>query len=397
MFLAFRYRNYRLWFTGQTVSLFGTWMQMVVQAFLIYDLTKSPVYLGYAGFANGIPTWLFTLYGGVIADKISKKTLLLITQTVMMILAFILAGLCITGIVQPWHILLLTFFLGLANAFDSPARIAFVSELVEKEDLTNAVALNTIMVHLSTAIGPVAGSLLYDKYGAGLVFSINGLSFLAVIFALLMMKLSFVKPEHSSGGVKFLKEGLRYVLHHKIILALISIAAITSLFGISSATLFPAWADKILMGNAKTNGYLQSARGLGALIAAAYILSLGRFRYKGKLLTLGMFGFPIFTLLFALVTKISMSLILVGISGLFLIMATSLTLTLCMTHAEPYYRGRIMSVYSLAFFGFMPIGALWIGWLGKINLSLALILNASIYLILVVFIYLLIPEIRNLE
>ena len=397
MFLAFRYRNYRLWFTGQTVSLFGTWMQMVVQQFLIYDLTKSPIYLGYVGFAHGIPTWLFTLYGGVIADKVSKRTLLIITQTTMMILAFILSGLCFAGIVQPWHIILLSFFLGLANAFDSPARIAFVSELVEKDDLANAVALNTIMVHLATAIGPVAGSLLFVKFGPGIVFFINALTFLAVILALLLMKLSFVKTEIQGGGIKFLAQGLGYVLHHKILLSLIGIAAITSLFGISSATLFPAWADKILKGDANTNGILQSARGLGALIAAAYIVSLGRFRFKGKLLTIGMFGFPIFSLLFALVSWIPLSLVLVGISGLFLIMASSLTLTLCMTHAEPYYRGRIMSVYSLAFFGFMPIGALWMGWLGKINLTLALILNASVYLVLVVVIFLLIPEIRKLE
>lgn len=371
---------------------------MTVQGFLIYDLTKSPVYLGLVGFAFGIPTWLFTLYGGMIADKIPKRTLLLITQTTMMLLAFILSGLCFAGIVQPWHIILLSFFLGFANAFDSPARIAFVSDLVGKEDLANAVAMNTIMVHLATAIGPGVGSVIYKVYGAGLVFMINGLSFLAVIIALFLISIKFVKPTHPNGGVKFLMEGLRYVFHHKTLLSLMGIAAITSLFGISSATLFPAWADKILHGNAGTNGALQSARGVGSLIAAAYILSLGRFKFKGKLLTLGMFSFPVFSFLFATARWLPLSLVLAGTTGLFLIMASSLTLALCMTLSEPYYRGRIMSVYSLAFFGFMPLGSLWIGWLGKfVGLVPALLINASLYLLFVIVIYLQFPKIRSLE
>lgn len=376
---------------------------MTVQAVLIYALTKSPVYLGLVGFASGIPAWLFTLYGGVIADKMSKRTLLLITQSIMMILAFILSGLCVSGIVEPWHILLLSFFLGLANAFDSPARIAFVSELVDREDLANAVALNTIMVHLATAIGPAVGSLLFMKFGAGklgagFVFFINGLSFLAVIIALLLMKLSYEKPDHQNGGTRFLVEGLQYIVHHKVLLSLIGIAAITSSFGISSVTLFPAWADKILQGNAGTNGILQTARGFGALFSAIYIVSLGRFKFKGKLLTLGMFCFPIFSLFFALTRWRILSYFLAGTTGFFLIMATSLTLALCMTLVEPYFRGRIMSVYSLAFFGFMPIGALWIGWLGKaIGLAPAMIINASLYLLFVVIIYLQSPLIRTLE
>ena len=372
---------------------------MTVQGVLIYDLTKSTLYLGLAGFAYGIPFWLFTLYGGVIADKIPKRTLLIITQTSMMFLAFILSYLCFAGIVHPWEILILSFFLGLANAFDAPARIAFVSEMVEKEDLANAVALNTIMVHLASAIGPAVGSLLYLRYGAGLVFSINGISFLAVILALLLMQLKKITVSKAmASGFQFLKEGINHIICHQSILPLIGITAATCLFGISSATLFPAWADKVLHGNAGTNGLLQSSRGFGALISASYIASLGRFKYKGRLLTIGMIGFSVSSLLFAFVNWLPLSLFLAGVSGFFLIMASSLTLALCMTLSEPYFRGRIMSVYSLAFFGIMPIGSLWIGWLGKtIGLAPALIINGSLFFVFIMYIYVKFPKIRKLE
>ena len=153
-FSALKYRNYRLWFSGQTVSLFGTWMQRTAQAYLIFDLTKSPLYLGYVGFAYGIPSWLFMLYGGAIADRFSRRIILLVAQTAMMILAFILAGLTFSGLVQPWHIIILAFLLGCANAFDAPARQAFVTELVELPDLTNAIALNSSMINLATVAGP---------------------------------------------------------------------------------------------------------------------------------------------------------------------------------------------------------------------------------------------------
>jgi MFS family permease len=374
-------------------------MQMTAQGLLIYDLTKSPLYLGYAGFAYGVPTWLFTLYGGVVTDKVPKKKLLLITQTTMMILALILGTLSITGIVQPWHILVLSFLLGTANAFEAPARIAFVCELVDREDLANAVALNTTMVHLATMIGPVAGALIYAKLGPGYVFYSNAASFLAVISALFMMKFNYVEPVHSDGSdFHFLKEGIRHVLHHDTLLTLMGIAAITSLFGISYATLFPAWADQILHGGAMANGYLQGARGAGALIAALYIASLGRFKFKGKLLTIGMFIFPIVSLIFPYTKWFPLSLLFSMIAGLFLIMTTSLTNTLCMTISEPYFRGRIMSVYSLAFFGFMPIGALWIGWLGKtIGLAPAFLVNTSLYLVFALIIFLKFPKIRTLE
>ena len=174
-FAALKYPNYRLWFFGQLVSLAGTWMQSAALGYLIYQITRSPVYLGYVSFASGIPTWLFTLYGGVIADRVSRRALMIITQTSMMILAFILAALTFTAVVQPWHILLLAFLLGVAQAFDAPARQAFVLEMVEREDLTNAVALNATMFNLAVAVGPAVGGLTYAAFGHGWCFMLNGL------------------------------------------------------------------------------------------------------------------------------------------------------------------------------------------------------------------------------
>ena len=193
-FTALKYPNYKLWFWGQMTSLFGTWMQITALSYLTFELTHSPAYLGYVGFANGIPTWLFMLYAGVVADRMSRRRLMIITQTAMMILAFILAALSFLGHIQPWHIVLLAFGLGVANAFDAPARQAFVVELVEREDLGNAIALNSTMFNLGAAIGPAIAGVVYAALGPGWCFTINGASFIAVISALLMMRLKPKPP-----------------------------------------------------------------------------------------------------------------------------------------------------------------------------------------------------------
>ena len=195
-FAALQYPNYRLWFMGQLVSLVGTWMQITAQSFLVFELTHSTAYLGYVGFANGLPSWLFMLYGGVIADRMSRRKLLMITQSTMMVLAFLLAGLAFAGLVQPWQIVVLALALGTANAFDAPARQAFVLELVDRPDLTNAIALNSSMFNLATVVGPTVAGLTYAAFGAAWCFALNGVSFIAVIIALVLMRL----PASSAGS-----------------------------------------------------------------------------------------------------------------------------------------------------------------------------------------------------
>lgn len=398
-FVALRHRNYRLWFAGQLVSLFGTWMQTTAQGFLVYELTGSPAYLGVVGFATGVPAWLFTLYGGVIADRMPRRRLLLITQTIMMLLAFLLAGLVFANAIQPWQIAVLAFALGVANAFDAPARLAFVRELVEREDMTNAIALNSMMFNLATTTGPAMAGLTYALVGPGWCFTLNGISFLAVIGALLLMRLAPQErtPGHSSA-FDAVRAGLGYIARTNVVRTLILLVGATSLFGISFATLFPAWAVTILGGDATTNGLLQSARGLGAFLSALLIASLGRFRFRGRLLTFGSFAFPALLIVFALVRSIPLALLVLVGTGVAAIMVMNLSNALVQSQVPDELRGRVMSVFSLVFFGGMPLGALVTGAVAEVaGEPTAVIIGGALALVAGGLVWLAAPEIRRLE
>jgi MFS family permease len=398
-FAALKYRNYRLWFSGQLVSLFGTWMQLSAQGYLVFQLTQSPAYLGYVGFAGGVPAWLFTLYGGVIADRMSRRTLMLITQTAMMLLAFVLAGLVFADLVRPWQIVTLAFLLGVANAFDGPARLAFVVELVDREDLTNAIALNSSMFNLGSATGPAMAGLAYALVGPGWCFLVNGLSFLAVIWALLRMQLPPPKPAAKRASTwADLAEGVRYILREPAIRTLIGLIGMTSMFGISFATLFPAWAVDVLGGDATTNGLLQSARGLGALLSALMLASLGRSRFKGKLLTLGTFAFPLLLLVFTFMRSLPLALLVLVGTGVAVILIMNIANALVQGLVPDALRGRVMSVYSMTFFGCMPLGALWIGAAAEhAGAPIAMIIGALISLVFGVLLFAFAPWVRRLE
>ncbi|MEO7908189.1 MAG: MFS transporter [Roseiflexaceae bacterium] len=398
-FAALKHRNYRLWFNGQLVSLFGTWMQATAQGYLVFQLTQSPAYLGYVGFAGGVPAWLFTLYGGVIADRMSRRTLMLITQTVMMILAFVLAGLVFADLVQPWQIVTLAFLLGVANAFDGPARLAFVVELVDREDLTNAIALNSSMFNLASATGPAMAGLAYAFVGPAWCFLLNGFSFLASIWALLRMNLPPRAPATKRASTwADLAEGVRYILREPAIRTLIALIGVTSMFGVSFATLFPAWAVNVLGGDATTNGLLQSARGLGALLSALMLAALGRSRFKGKLLTLGTFAFPLLLLLFTFMRLLPLALLVLVGTGMAVILIMNVANALVQGLVPDALRGRVMSVYSMTFFGCMPIGALWVGAVAEYaNAPTAMIIGALISLAFGALLFVFAPWVRKLE
>ena len=397
-FAALRYPNYRLWFIGQMVSLVGTWMQTTAQGYLIFELTKSPAYLGYVGFAAGAPSWLFMLYGGVVADRVSRRNLLVVTQVLMMALAFILAGLAAAQVVEPWHILVLALALGAANAFDAPARVSFLLELVEREDLTNAIALNGTMFNSATAVGPAVAGLTYAWLGPAWCFALNGLSFVAVIVALLLMKLK-PRPVVTARGraLDELKAGVKFTLSSAPLRTLIFMAGCTSLFGMAFVTLLPAWAVGILGGDAATNGLLQSARGVGALVAALFIASLGRFQYKGKLLTVGSFVYPVLLLLFSYATWLPLALLTLVGAGWGLISMLNVSNALVQTHVPDELRGRVVSIYTLTFFGLLPIGALMAGTLAEhMGEPGTVRVSALIALAVAAFIYLRAPRLRAL-
>jgi MFS family permease len=397
-FTALKHRNYKLWFYGQMISLLGTWMQATAQGFLVFQLTHSPVYLGYVGFAYGIPSWIFMLYGGVLADRIPRRKMLIITQASMMLFAIILAALTFSDLVQAWHIIVLAFLLGVANAFDAPSRQAFVNELVDRKDLTNAIALNATMFNVGTAVGPAVSGITYALFGPAWCFTINGISFIGVIAALLLMKIKNGKPYDNNGKSSFaeLKEGLRYVRKHKIIRTLILMVGVVSLFGISFTTLLPAWSVKILNGDATTNGLLQSARGVGALTSALLVASLGRFTFRGKLWTIGSFIFPVMMFVFAFMNWLSLSLLLMVGTGFGLILIFNLANAMVQTLVEDSLRGRVMGIYTFIFFGMMPIGALLMGSLAeKFGEPEAVIIGSIITFISAIAVFFTVPRLRE--
>jgi MFS family permease len=398
-FAAFKHPNYRLWFAGQLVSLFGTWMQTTAQGYLVFQLTGSPVYLGYVGFSAGLPSWLFMLYGGLTADRMSRRNLLISTQSVMMALAFILAALVFTGLVQPWHIILLAFLLGTANAFDAPARQAFVRELVDLDDMTNAIALNSSMFNLAAVVGPAIAGITYALFGPAWCFTINGLSFIAVITALLLMRIQASSvPVRVRSAFQEIMEGFRYVAGAPDIRILILNLAVVSLFGLGFITLMPAWSVDVLKGDATTNGYLFSARGFGALSGALMVASLGRIKYKGRLMTLGSFVMPLVLILFSTTRWLPFSMLaLAGVGWGFMVML-NMSNSLVQTHIPDELRGRVMGMYTLTFFGLMPVGSLINGALAaRIGAPQTVLINGIVMLLFSAGVFLRLPAMRSLE
>ncbi len=398
-FTALKYPNYKLWFWGQMTSLLGTWMQITAQGFLIYDLTHSPVYLGYVGFAAGIPTWLFMLYGGVIADRIPKRDILVITQTIMMFLAAILAVLTFLNIIQAWEIILLAFLLGTANAFDAPSRVSLVNELVDKKDLTNAIALNSTMFNTATATGPAIAGITYAIAGPAWCFTINAVSFIGIIFALRKMNLPInVSDQKNRSAFLDLLEGLKYTANHPVVRILILMVASISIFGLSFATLLPAWAVNVLHGDSSTNGFLQSARGVGALSSALLIASLGRINFKGKLLTIGSIAFPVLMFIFSFTKWTPISLIVIFGIGIALILTMNIANALIQTLVPDNLRGRVMGVYTFTFFGFLPVGALLMGALAQhLGEPESILLCSLVTLAVSMLIFIFAPAIRRLK
>jgi predicted MFS family arabinose efflux permease len=321
---------------------------------------------------------------------------MLITQSVMMVLAFILAGLVYKNIVRPWEIVVLAFLLGVANAFDAPARQSFVVELVDREDLTNGIALNSTMFNLATVVGPAVAGLTYAAFGPAWCFAINGLSFLGVIIALLLMKLKSVPQIGEKGSAMIMiREGFKFVSVNPNILVLLSSLIFLSVFGFGLMTLMPVWAVTILGGDVTTNGFLLSARGIGALIGALTVAALAYRRIKGKIWTVGSFILPVTLFLFSFTRILPLSfLLLIGV-GWGLMTIANTTNAMVQEETPDELRSRVMSLYVLVFQGGMPIGALVIGLMAAgLTAPVTVAICAVILLGYAVFSVLKRPEIR---
>lgn len=359
---SFRHRNYRLFFAGQLVSLVGTWMQTVAQSWLVYRLTGSPALLGLVGFASQFPILLLAPIGGAIADRHHRHRILLATQATAMALACLLAVLTLTDRVQVWEVFALASLLGVVNAFDIPTRQAFVVEMVGREDLSNAIALNSSMFNGARLAGPALAGVLVALLGEGWCFLLNALSFLAVLGALLAMRLPPRPPARAAGKVMTeALEGLTYVARTGPIRSLLALVGLSSLTGMSYTVLMPVFADRVLGGGPMTLGGLMSAAGFGALLAALTLAMRPNLKGIAGWIANGALAFGVALTLFAQSTNLWLSaVLLVGVGYAMMIqMASSNTLVQAMV--PDAYRGRAMAAYSMMFMGMAPLGALLAG------------------------------------
>ena len=358
-----RNRNYRLFFGGQGISLIGTWMQSVALSWLVYRLTGSALLLGTVGFVTQIPILVFSPVAGVLADRWPLRRVLVLTQSLAAVQALVLAGLTLTGLINVWEILVLGTVLGLVNALDMPIRQTFVIQMVDRpDDLGNAIALNSLLVNGARLIGPSIAGLVIAALGEGVCFLLNALSYSAVILALWAMRL----PPHrrATGTASFtrgLREGITYALGFPPIRAVLLLLAASSLLGMSYATLMPIFAKEVLGGGPQTLGFLLGATGTGAMLGALYLAARSTVVGLGRVIALGqgLFGLGLVAVSFSRVLWLSLPLmVLVGL-GMMLQIASSNTVL--QTVVEDDKRGRVMSLYSVAFLGMMPFGSLLAG------------------------------------
>ena len=358
---AFRHRNYRLFFGGQIISLTGTWIQQVALGWLVLQLTNSALLLGVVSSIGALPILVFSLPAGVVADRFNKRNLIVLTQSCAMTLAFVLATLTYTHVVNIYFIVAIGFLLGMVNAFDAPSRQSFVIEMVGREDLTNAIALNSAMFNSARIIGPSVAGILLAAVGSAGAFFVNGASFVAVIIGLLFMQVNHVVPKVHASVVQGLKEGLAFIKQNRMVTGLLALTAVVSIFSIPYAVLMPIFARDILKVGARGYGYLMSSVGAGALIGAVTLSSLGDFKWKGKLLLAGNLTFCTMLVLFSFSRIWPLSLALLVGTGWGMMTNMALTNTLIQTSVPDGLRGRVMSVYTLMFMGFAPIGSLQAG------------------------------------
>jgi MFS family permease len=342
--------------------LMGTWMQWVAQGWLVYELTGSELALGIISFFGSLPTLFLMLPAGAIADRVSRRTLLLATQAVMTAQALVLALLAATGALRVWHIAVLAAVLGLANSFDAPARMALTVDMVEdRRDLANAVALNSSLFNMARIVGPAVGGVLLAGLGATWCFALNGLSFLAVLIALWRMSFPPVKTAAPEPMAAQVRAGLHYVVHHEVVRAIIALVTVASLFGLGYSTLIPAYAADVLHVGETGLGTLNAVAGVGALVGSLMVASMGSFARKGRVLVAGSILFPIATILFALSRSFALSTVVLAVLGFAFVIQTAISQTLLQSIVPDALRGRVLSVFSFSFFGTAPFASLFAG------------------------------------
>lgn len=399
IFRSLKYRNYGLFFGGQSISLIGTWMQRVALSWLVYRLSNSALLLGIVTFAGQIPGFLLTPFGGVATDRYNRHKLLITTQILSLIQAAVLSMLVLTDSIAIWHVVLLNIFLGTINAFDMPVRQAFVIEMIEKkEDLGNAIALNSSMVNTARLLGPPIAGILIAAVGEGMCFLLNAISYLAVIASLFLMKTTKVKIKPSAATAwKQLKTGFTYAFGFAPIKYIISLLSLVSLTGMSYIVLMPIFAKDILHGGPRCLGLLMGASGIGALTGVVYLAERKSVLGLEKIIPLASGLFGIGLICFSISTSIWTSMFFMLLAGLGMMVQMASCNTVLQTMVEDDVRGRVMSFYAMAFMGVTPFGSLLAGSLAhRIGAANTLLINGVFCVLGSVLFVIKLPSLRKM-
>ncbi|MBN1898076.1 MAG: MFS transporter [Spirochaetes bacterium] len=375
-----QYRNYRLFFIGQGLSLIGTWIQRIALSWLVYRMTGSAFFLGLVGFSSQLPSFLLSPFAGALADRLNKYRLIIITQAVAMLQAFILAWAVLTHSIAVWSIIVLSILLGFINAFDIPVRQSFVVELIgRREDLGNAIALNSAMFNVARLLGPGLAGIMINSVGEGVCFLINAISFIAVLISLFLMKIPYHKIKQKTGNILHeIKDGLRYAYHFEPIRYILIFLSIMSLVGMSYVVLMPVYVKELLHSGPEIFGILMSSSGIGALLGAIYLASRKSVLGLGKKITYSAAIMGGGLILLSQVHVLWVAMIMLFIIGLGMMVQMASSNTVLQTIVSDEKRGRVMSFYTMAFMGTAPFGSLMAGSLaGKLGAPSALILGGA--------------------
>src|SRR5881394_872755 len=395
---ALSHRNFRLFFIGQGISLAWTWMQNVGEGWLILTLTNSPFYVGLTSALSSLGVLLFSLYAGVIADRADKRRVIIFMQIAFMLEAFTVAILVWTGLIAVWQVLVLATILGIASAFDIPMRQSFLVEMVGKDDLMNAIALNSSLFNAARVIGPAIAGLLIGAVGIAWCYFLNGLSYIAVIVGLLMMRLpNNPRPAKTTSAWTGFREVVAYLRGDRRLRVLMMLTAIISVFGFPYIAMMPVFARDVLHRGATGYGALTSSIGIGAVIGALGVaLASSRIRRRGRLMLVGGTVFGILLILFSTSRSLALSMVLLAFAGCAMIVNNSLTNTMIQTTSPDHLRGRVMGFYSFVFVGMAPFGAFLFGLVAEhIGAPRALAGGGAIVTVGVVVAGLAVPEIRG--
>ncbi|MBN1969486.1 MAG: MFS transporter [Candidatus Delongbacteria bacterium] len=363
---AFRHQNYRLYWLGQTVSVTGTWMQTIAQSWLVYKLTDSPFLMGLVGAAQFTPVLIFSLFAGVYLDRIPKKNLLLFTQFSMMILAFIMTGLVFFQTVQYWHILILATLLGVANTMDMPARQTFMMELVGKNHLTSAIALNSVTFNLARIVGPSLAGLLMAYFNIEICFLINGLSFIVVIYFLVRMKTEKIVVKVKEKVTRQIKDGLKYVFADKLLMKSVTLLFVVGTLAVNYGILIPVYTKEVLSADAQVYGFLMSGLGLGAISGGLFISAKSEILNRKFILNVFPFMISVSLFIIGFSTNFYLTFSLLFLNGVFNIFFFNTVNTTLQINSKAEYRGRVMSIYTMVFAGSTPFGNLIAGSLSDV-------------------------------